>query len=148
VAENGTIGVNNRLAWHIPEEWEFFKSMTSGSTVVFGRKTFESIGKVLPNRRNIILSHSNMTISSGIVVHSVQELLEVTDSAWVCGGRCIYELLLPYCRELYLSKIKGDYDGDTQFPEYKSMFEEDSTLYEGKQFCVTKFVNKNYIANA
>ncbi|MDR2720851.1 MAG: dihydrofolate reductase [Puniceicoccales bacterium] len=148
VAENGTIGLGNKIPWHIPEELRFFRDMTKGSTVLFGRKTFESIGKVLPNRRNIILSRSDMNILGGIVVHSVEELLSLTDNAWICGGSSIYQLLLPICRELYVSTIRGNYDGDAKFPKFKSMFIKECTLFDEGQFYVTKFVNKNYHANA
>ncbi|MDR2435779.1 MAG: dihydrofolate reductase [Puniceicoccales bacterium] len=147
VAENGTIGLGNKIPWHIPEELKFFRDTTNGSTVLFGRKTFESIGKVLPNRRNVILSRSDMDISGGIVVHSVEELLDLTDDAWICGGSSVYRLLLPICRELYLSTIRGNYDGDAKFPEFESMFKKECTLFDGGQFYVTKFVNRDYHAN-
>jgi dihydrofolate reductase len=148
IAENGTIGLNNKIPWHIPEELKFFRNMTSGATVLFGRKTFESIGKVLPNRKNVILSRSNIVIPGGIVVHSMEELLNLAGDVWVCGGGSIYKLLLPACRELYLSTIRGNYDGDAVFPEYESMFDKEHTLFDGEQFYVTKFVNKSYHANA
>jgi dihydrofolate reductase len=147
VAENGTIGLKNNIPWHIPEELKFFRETTSGSTVLFGRMTFESIGKVLPGRKNIILSRSSMSVPGGVVVHSVEELLNLIDDAWVCGGSSVYQLLLPICRELYISTIRGNYDGDAKFPEFQSMFEKECLLFDRGQFYVTKFVNRNYHAN-
>jgi dihydrofolate reductase len=148
VAENGTIGLNNKIPWHIPEELKFFRSMTENSAVLFGRKTFESIEKILPNRKNIVLSHSTMIIPGGVVVHSVEELLNLEEDIWVCGGSSIYQLLLPLCCELYISTIRGNYLGDATFPEYESMFERESVLLSTEQFYVTKFVNRNCHANA
>lgn len=147
VAENGTIGLNNKIPWHIPEELKFFRDRTMGSAVLFGRKTFESIGKVLPHRKNIILSRSSLIIPGGTPIHSVEELLNFTEPIWICGGGSIYKLLLPACRELYVSRIRGSYTGDTVFPEYGSIFGEGEVLLESEQFYVTKFVNKNYHAS-
>jgi dihydrofolate reductase len=148
VAENGVIGANNRIPWHIPEELEFFRSATSGSTVVFGRKTFESIGRILPHRKNIIFSRSAAGINGGTVAHSVGELLDLTNDAWICGGGEIYGLLLPACRELYISTVRGCYRGDAVFPEYESMFGNGEVLLDAERFYVTRFVNKNYHALA
>jgi dihydrofolate reductase len=147
VASNGTIGLNNKIPWHIAEELSFFRRMTLGKTVLFGRKTFESIGKALPDRKNIVLSRSAMKIQGVTVAGSVEELLPIEDDIWVCGGGNVYQLLLPACRELYISTIKKNYPGDTTFPEYESTFVAKKILLDSEKFYVTLFVNKNYHAD-
>jgi len=142
VAENKIIGFDNKLPWWIRDEAKWFRRMTYGSTVIFGRKTFESLGRALPNRANIVLSRSNIFFPGAQVIHSLEELANFTNDAWVCGGAEIYQQLLPACCELYVSTIRGRHEGDRVFPEYESMFLKDRILLDTDKFYVTRFVNK------
>lgn len=145
VSQNGIIGKNNKIPWHIPEELKFFRDTTSGTSVLMGRKTFQSIGKLLPNRQNIILSRSGFAVEGALVTHSVEEILNIKGTIWICGGASVYKLLLPVCRELYLSTILKPYDGDTFFPNYQSIFSPVEIIFKHPEFRVTKLINKKLL---
>ncbi len=144
---NGVIGLNNNIPWQIPEELKFFRSMTINSTVLMGRKTFQSIGRLLPNRKNVILTHSELILDDATIIHSIEEIFDLsgTGTIWICGGASIYQILLPACRELYLSIIHKNYHGDTFFPDYKTFFGAEQTIYSGQLFHVEKMINKKLI---
>ena len=121
VAQNGAIGHENQLIWHLPDDLKQFKRLTTGHPIIMGRKTFESIGKPLPNRTSIVITRSkNWAFEGVIVVHSVEEALEVagqtgTDEAFVIGGAEIYRLTLPIANKIYLTEVKADFEGDAHF---------------------------------
>lgn len=118
--ENRLIGKGNELPWHIPEDLKHFKELTEGNRVIMGRLTFESIGKVLPNRENIILTRGNFEFQGVKTYNSVEELLKALDDTkknFVIGGSEIYKLLLPFVDILHISHVKGKYEGDVYFPE-------------------------------
>jgi dihydrofolate reductase len=118
--ENNLIGSNNKLPWNIKEDLMNFKKITSNHVVVMGRKTFESIGKALPNRRNIVITRNSNFRAEGIEVYNnLENLLESFDMAeevFVIGGSEIYKNTLKLADRLYISHIKGKYDGDAYFP--------------------------------
>lgn len=119
VAENGVIGFNGKLPWNLPEDLKHFQELTKNSTVIMGRKTFESIGKPLKNRENVVISRNNYYHPGVLTANS---LFEATikanfDKVFVIGGSQIYSEALPIANTLELTKIKGDYIGDTFFPE-------------------------------
>ena len=118
--ENNLIGKDNSLPWHIPEDLKHFKTLTTGNRIIMGRKTFESIGKPLPNRENIVLS-KNGFIYEGIKVYSkVEELLKTLNDEkknYIIGGAGIYKELLPLVDILHISHVKGAYEGDVYFPK-------------------------------
>jgi dihydrofolate reductase len=120
VADNGVIGRENRLPWHLPDDLKRFKSLTIGKPILMGRRTFESIGKALPGRTNLVLTRSQDWASPGaVVVHSVDEALDRAghaDELIVVGGAEIYRLALPYARRIYLTRVHGVVQGDTVFP--------------------------------
>ncbi|MFI3328587.1 MAG: dihydrofolate reductase [Rikenellaceae bacterium] len=122
VAENGVIGGENRLLWHISEDLKHFKSITSGHPVIMGRKTFESLGRPLPNRTNVVITRSDIEIEGCTVVHSLQEALDLFDSAkdeiFIIGGAQIYGEALPIADKFYLTRVHKSYEGDTSFPEW------------------------------
>ncbi len=121
VADNGVIGGDNQLLWHISEDLKHFKSITSGHPVVMGRKTYESLGRPLPNRENIVISRSDIQIEGCRVVHSLQEALGLfspSDSVFIIGGAQIYAEAIPLADRLYLTRVHNDYEGDTHFPEW------------------------------
>lgn len=121
VAENGVIGGGNKLLWHIPDDLKRFKQITSGHSVIMGRKTFESIGKPLPNRRNIVISRNpNIDIQGVEVANSLEDALAMTQNeteVFIIGGGEIYKQALPLASKLYLTRVHKKYEGDTDFPE-------------------------------
>lgn len=115
---NGVIGVKGKLPWHLPQELAHFKAMTTGHTVVMGRKTFESIGKPLPQRRNIVLTTQSVTLPDVETLHSVEEVFRLSEheDVMIIGGSEVYELFLPHADVMVLSVIDGVYEGDARFP--------------------------------
>ena len=135
VSENGVIGKDNDLIWHLPKDMKFFKDTTLGHHVIMGRKNFESIPhkfRPLPNRTNIVITRqSDYKAEDSIVVNSVEEALKVAKSnveneAFIIGGGQIYKLALEanLIDRIYLTKIHHSFDGDTFFPELSSDWEE------------------------
>ncbi len=128
VAENNVIGHENSLIWHISEDLKYFKRTTSGHPVIMGRKTFESIGKPLPNRTNIVISRNPDFKPAGCtVVSSLEkalELLNPNEENFIIGGGSIYREALPLADKLYLTKVYHHYEGDTFFPEIGSEWKE------------------------
>ncbi|MFC4769677.1 dihydrofolate reductase [Effusibacillus consociatus] len=118
------IGKNNQLLWHIPEDLRYFKKVTTGKTVVMGRKTYESIGQPLPNRINIVLTKDmNFKPDGCLVFHSIEDLLSskyAEEELFIVGGAEIYKLLLPMANKLYITRVEGNFDADTYFPEFDS----------------------------
>lgn len=122
VGKNFAIGKNNQLLWHMPADLKFFKQTTSGHTVIMGRKTFDSVGRPLPNRRNIVITRdASLTIEGAEVVNSLDEALEITKMedkpVFIVGGAEIYRQALPKTDTLYLTTIHHTFDADTFFPE-------------------------------
>lgn len=115
-SKNNIIGLNNQLPWHIQADLNRFRSLTINKTVVMGRKTHESIGRALPNRRNIVLSNSGYS-SNDIEVLTLDQVLEIKDEIFIIGGQQIYELFLPYAEKLFVTDIDIIIDGDTSFPK-------------------------------
>ena len=121
VAENGVIGGNNTLLWHISEDLKRFKALTMGHPVIMGRKTFESIGRALPGRENIVVSRQPGFSAPGCdVVTSLTEAVTLTktaDEAFIIGGANIYEQALPLAGKIYYTAVGKAYEGDVRFPE-------------------------------
>ena len=123
VAQNGVIGDKNSLLWHISEDLRFFKRTTSGHPVIMGRKTYESLGRPLPNRRNIVISRTQQTIEGCEVVGSLEEavaLFPSEEEIFIIGGAQIYALALDIADKMYLTRVCHDYEGDTSFPKWDS----------------------------
>ena len=122
-AQNNIIGKDNKLLWRLPDDMKRFKEITTGHTIIMGRKTFESIGKVLPNRKSIIFSQNpdfKVNDENVKVVRSmleIQEYIEDENENFVIGGAMIYNLLMPYVKKLYVTEIHRDFEGDTFFPK-------------------------------
>lgn len=122
-AKNNIIGKGNKLVWHLPEDLKYFKKLTTGHTIIMGRKTFESLGKPLPNRKHIIFSKNpdfKVNDENVEVIHSllqIQDLIEGKEEAFVIGGAMIYNFLMPYVKKMYVTEIEKDFDGDTFFPK-------------------------------
>jgi len=121
VAENGVIGDKNALLWHIREDLQRFKALTSGHPVAMGRKTYESLGRPLPDRRNIVISRQKIAIEGCEAVHSLDEAIALfgpDEEGFVIGGAQIYAEALPVADRLYLTRVERPYAGDTRFPEW------------------------------
>ena len=121
VAENGVIGRDNALPWHIPEDLRYFKQITSGKTVIMGRKTFQSIGRPLPNRSNIVITRDPAFQAEGVILaHSLDEALAKAGGgeAMVIGGSSLFTEVLPRAERFYLTEIHRAYDGDVHFPAW------------------------------
>ena len=124
IANKNIIGGDNKLLWHISEDLKRFKSITTGHTIVMGRKTFESFPKPLPNRHHVVLTRDkNYKVDSDqvTVINDIEIVMKTYENSgseiFIIGGGEIYNLFLPYCNKLYLTKIKEDFEGDTYFPE-------------------------------
>ena len=123
VAKNNVIGKDNKLIWHLPEDLKRFKRLTTGHTIIMGRKTFESLGRVLPNRKHIVLCNDaemNVDDENVEVIDSIDKIEKYENSEeenFVIGGASIYKLLLPKASKLYITKINQEFDGDVYFPE-------------------------------
>ena len=121
VAQNGVIGDKNSLLWHISEDMRFFKRTTSGHPVIMGRKTYESLGRPLPNRTNVVISRTLGELEGCTVVRSLEEaiaLFPTEEEVFVIGGAQIYALALDVADRFYLTRVSHDYEGDTSFPTW------------------------------
>ena len=122
VSDNGVIGNDNKLIWHLPLDLEHFKSMTYDHHVIMGRKTYDSIGKPLPNRTNIVISRqAGLEIEGCRVAGSLDEALSMVeddDNPFICGGAAIYKEALNIADNMYLTRVHASFEGDTRFPEF------------------------------
>jgi len=122
-AKNNIIGKDNALIWHLPEDLKRFKKLTTGHTIIMGRKTFESLGRVLPNRHHIILCNDEqMNIDNENVeiledISMLDKYVKDSEEHFVIGGATMYRLLMPMCSKMYITEIDKDFEGDVSFPE-------------------------------
>lgn len=145
MAMNRVIGRNNKIPWHIPSELKFFRETTINSAVLMGRKTFQSIGHALPDRENFVLTRSALDAENVTIINSIEQLLQFRKTIWICGGESIYQLLLPACKELYLSFIHETFEGDAFFPNYEEYFVNPRTIHSEALFHTEQMINKNLI---
>ncbi len=147
MSSNRVIGAYNSLPWHLSEDLKHFKFLTTGHTIIMGRKTYESIGRPLPNRRNIVISRNIKNSYDGTeVVHSIEDAFSISKNdseIFIIGGANIYEQALSFVDYLYITEIKKSYSGDTFFPEINKAIwiessREDHTASNGLKF---SFVN-------
>jgi dihydrofolate reductase len=121
--ENRVIGKNNTLIWHLPADLKRFKTLTTGHVIIMGRKTFESIGKPLPNRTSIVISRqTDLQIDGAIIAHSVEEAIlkakSITrEDIYIVGGAEIYALSLPLADQILVTQLHDIFEGDAYFPE-------------------------------
>ena len=141
MSENRVIGDGNRIPWHLPEDFKWFKRMTMGNIVVMGRKTFESIGRPLPGRATIVLSRSGFSHPGVQTIASLDQLpaLAGDRQAFVCGGADIYRQALPLCSDLYLTHVKRTVEGDAFFPPFEDLFEPVETLQDNADFRIVRY---------
>ncbi len=124
MGKNHVIGFENDMPWHLPEDLKYFKAKTTGQTIIMGRKTFDSIGRVLPNRRNIVLTRQKIDFPEGIEVIQDIDLIyqwhkeNPEQELFVIGGGNLYEQVLPYADRMYITEIGESFHGDTYFPTF------------------------------
>lgn len=141
MAENRVIGNGNKIPWHLPDDFKFFKQTTMGHLLLMGRKTFESIGRPLPGRETIVLSRSGFS-HNGVKTISGLDGLDMPTAGrtvFVCGGAEIYRQTLPDCTDLYLTHVKRTVDGDAFFPPFEDMFEPLETLQDNDAFRIVHY---------
>lgn len=143
MARNRVIGQGNRIPWHLPADFQWFKRTTLGGILVMGRRTWDSIGRPLPGRETMVLSRSPLLIPGARVVSGIEELRLATSTAdrqvWICGGAEIYRQLLPDCSDLYLSLVDAEPDGDAVFPPFESLFTNVGELLREPGFTVQHY---------
>ncbi|RPK31740.1 dihydrofolate reductase [Paenibacillus xylanexedens] len=121
--KNGLIGSKGKLPWHIPWDLTYFKEKTTGANVIMGRKTYESIGKTLPNRTNVILtSNSDYNQKGCIIVNNIDDVLKLSadshNETFIIGGSKVYEQFIPIVEDLYINEIQHTFHGDSYFPNF------------------------------
>ncbi|RFU69705.1 dihydrofolate reductase [Peribacillus saganii] len=158
--KNRLIGRDNQLPWHLPADLKYFKEVTMGHPIVMGRKTFESIGRVLPGRENVIVTRDQSFQADGcIVLNSIKAIKEYADNqdreVFVIGGAEIFKEIIPFTDRLYITEIHEEFEGDTFFPavdenewtlisskegmvDEKNIYEHDFLVYEKK---IERFAN-------
>jgi dihydrofolate reductase len=135
------IGNAGGLPWHLPEDLAFFKKTTSGHAIIMGRKTYDSIGRPLPKRRNIVMSRDVSWQRKGVeTVLGPQEAMDLLDGgvAFVIGGAAVYELFLPLMDDLLITHVRDDFSGDTVFPAYDEEFPFVEVLWECAEFRICR----------
>ena len=145
MSENRVIGAANKIPWHLPEDFKWFKKMTTGNVIVMGRKTFESIGKPLPNRETIVLTrgqwqHPGVRTASDL--SQIDPAKEARD-IFICGGAQVYEQALPLCSDLYLTLVKRVVEGDAFFPQFENQFELVAEILDCAEFKIVHYRNRN-----
>lgn len=137
------IGRGGGLPWHLPEDLRFFKRTTSGHPIVMGRKTFESIGRPLPQRQNIVLTRDRCWAAEGVqVIHSPEGLSSLdllNPRVFIIGGAQVYELFLPFLDELLVSWVYEPHKGDTCFPDFEAHFPNHDILERHERFEVRRY---------
>lgn len=157
MGKNREIGVDNQLLWHLPKDLKHFKELTSGHPIIMGRKTYESIGKPLPNRTNIVISRKNDWFEEGIlIVGSIKEALKfakkIDENVFVIGGGTIYEQTIDLADQLEITLVDATLEADTYFPKIdeKIWRKTEETCHEKDEknqydFCFQTFTKKTSV---
>ena len=138
VGKNLELGKDNKLIWYIPEDLKYFKEVTTKKTVVMGRRTYESIGKPLPNRKNIVLTKQNIKIDNVTIIHDYKEIINEQEDVFIIGGETVYKLFLPLTDNIYLTEIEEVSEADSYFPIF------DKKEYKKEIIKKGEFNNINY----
>ncbi|MGJ8642624.1 MAG: dihydrofolate reductase [Luteolibacter sp.] len=138
---NRVIGCDGKLPWHLPEDLAFFKKTTTGHPILMGRKTFESIGRPLPKRKNIVLTRDKSWSHEGVeVIHSPDAISQMDGRIFIIGGAEIYTALSPLIDEWLVSHVHSSYDGDTYLAPFEIDFPEGETLEGHENFTVKRYL--------
>ena len=145
MSENRVIGYRNCIPWHLPEDFKWFKRTTAGQILVMGRKTFESIGKPLPNRTTLVLSRSNFSFPGVQTISDLKMIDPQTETrdVFICGGSQVYAQALPFCSDLYLTRVKRTVDGDAFFPPFEDRFDLVEEIMDTPEFRVLYYRSLN-----
>ncbi len=146
---NRVIGAGNRIPWHLPEDFRWFKQMTTGQVIVMGRRTFESIGKPLPNRMTLVLMREPKPIPG---VETISDLGQIDPESpafrgrkiFICGGAQVYQQALPMCSDLYLTLVKCEVAGDTFFPPFEQEFELAEEVLDRPEFRILHYRHRDF----
>jgi dihydrofolate reductase len=144
MSQNRVIGQGDKIPWHLPEDFKWFKKMTTGQIVVMGRRTFESIGKPLPNRTTIVLSRGGFSHSGARTAADLSQV-DWTDPAlagrevFICGGAQVYAQTLGLCSDLYLTLVKRIVEGDVFFPAFEDKFALHEEIMDGAEFKILHY---------
>jgi dihydrofolate reductase len=136
VSKNNVIGKNNELIWHLPDDLKRFKELTSGHTIIMGRKTFESLGRILPNRKHVVISKSGKLDIDDDRVEVVSNISEIDkyilddDEHFVIGGAAMYKIFIEKVTKMYITRINQNFEGDAYFPKFD---EDDWLVIENKK---------------
>ena len=139
---NRVIGHGNQIPWHLPEDFQWFKQMTTGHLIVMGRKTYESIGRPLPNRTTVVLSRNPTLAIAGVRVIAHWDQIQpecAGQTIFICGGAQIYEQALPFCSDLYLTVVKRQVEGDAFFPRFEDRFAPGETLVDKTDYAIQHY---------
>ena len=141
---NRVIGAGNKIPWHLPEDFRWFKEMTTGQVIVMGRKTFESIGRTLPNRETVVLSRSGFAVAGVRVVGSLAEIDPAREGreVFIVGGAQVYAQALPLCSDLFLTVVRREVEGDAFFPAFEEGFELVAVVREMPEFRILHYRNR------
>lgn len=146
MAENRVIGAANRIPWHLPEDFKWFKATTLGGTLVMGRKTYESIGRPLPGRTTVVLSRTPDApaipgLQRASSLEAVQQM-SLPTPVFICGGADLYRQALDRCALLLLTRVKGRPEGDAYFPAFEDVFQLESVLREEPAFRIERWLHR------
>ena len=151
MSNNNVIGINNTLPWHIPQDLKRFKSLTMGNPIVMGRKTFDSIGRPLPGRKNIVITRNEDSIIEGVeIANSINSLLALIkdeEHVFVIGGEQIYKIFLDHATHLYVTEVDSDVGGDAHFPklstsQWKEVSREKLVSKDGLHFSFVDYIRQ------
>lgn len=137
ISDNNIIGKDNKLIWHLPEDLKRFKELTTGHTIIMGRKTFESLGRVLPNRKHIILTRDtsyqvdNENVEIVNDIERLEEYINPEEENFVIGGAIIYRQLMSKVDKMYITRIHEKFEGDAYFPVINEEEWKETERYQG-----------------
>ena len=143
MSENRVIGAGPKIPWHLPEDFKWFKKMTTGQVVIMGRKTFASIGRPLPDRSTVVLSRGGFSHPGVATIGSLAEIDPGAEAreVFICGGAEVYAQALPHCSDLFLTVVKRVVEGDVFFPAFENYFELNGILSENNDFKILHYRN-------
>jgi len=144
MAANRVIGADGKIPWHLPEDLRWFKELTMGGTLLMGRVTYDSIGRPLPGRETVVMSRAaGLQIPGLQVIRDLSGLqsAKIKGEVFVVGGAEIYRATLPYCRDLYLTEVLRDVEGDRRMPVFEDIFRFSSLLRETPDLRIVHYVN-------
>lgn len=142
MAANRVIGHEGNLPWHLPADLKFFKQLTTGGTVLMGRKTFQSIGRPLPRRRNVVLSRAGLSAPGIEVFPALEDFcrnIDAGERVYVIGGAEIYRLTRDLWTEVYLTRVCFEVEGDTFLPKFEDHFPKVRTIHEEPDFRIEHY---------